>query len=76
VVAVGSATQGRRGDLAAVQVAAVVDVELLPQHGRVVLVVLQDGRQLEGELMVMSGRYEVAGVVFDAWEIEELEDLT
>jgi hypothetical protein len=31
--------------------------------------------QLEGELMVMSGRYEVGGVVFDPWEIEELEDL-
>lgn len=33
----------------------VVDVDLLPQNGRVVLVVLQDGRQLEGELRVMSG---------------------
>jgi hypothetical protein len=36
--------------------------------------VLQDGRQLEGELHAMSGRYEVCGVVFDAREIEELED--
>jgi hypothetical protein len=54
----------------------VVDVELLPQHGRVVLVVLQDGRQLEGELHTMTGRYEIGGVAFDEWEIEELEDLT
>jgi hypothetical protein len=52
----------------------VVDVEMLPQHGRVVLVVLQDGRQLEGELIVLTGRYQVGGVAFDAWEIEELED--
>jgi hypothetical protein len=54
----------------------VVDVELLPQNGRIVLVVLQDGRQLEGELLVLSGCYEVGGVVFDPWEIEELEDVT
>jgi hypothetical protein len=47
-----------------------------PQHGRVVLVVLQDGRQLEGELHTLAGRYEVGGVVFDACEIEELEDVT
>ncbi len=53
-----------------------IDVELLPQHGRIVLVVLQDGRQLECELMVLSGRYEVGGVVFDEWEIETLEDVT
>jgi hypothetical protein len=39
-------------------------------------VVLQDGRQLEGELHVLSGRYEVGGVVFDPWEIEELDDVT
>jgi hypothetical protein len=52
------------------------DVELLPQNGRVVLVVLQDGRQLEGELIVLTGRYQVGGVVFDAWEIEALEDVT
>ncbi len=55
-------------------VPVVVDVELLPQHGRVVLVVLQDGRQLEGELHVLSRRFEVGGVVFAPWEIEELED--
>ncbi len=54
----------------------VVDVDLLPQSGRVVLVVLQDGRQLEGELHRMSGRYEISDVVFDAWEIEALEDGT
>jgi hypothetical protein len=28
---------------------------MLPQHGRVVLVVLQDGRQLEGELHTLTG---------------------
>jgi len=38
--------------------------------------VLKDGRQVEGELHMMSGHYEVGGVVFDAWEIEELEDGT
>jgi hypothetical protein len=54
----------------------VADVEFLPQHGRIVRVVLQDGRQLEGELHTMTGRFEVGGVVFDEWEIEELEDLT
>lgn len=54
----------------------VVDVELLPQHGRVVLVVLQDGRQLEGELHTMTDQFEVGGVVFDAWEIETLEEVT
>jgi hypothetical protein len=37
---------------------------------------IQDSRQLEGELIVLTGRYEVGGVVFDPWEIEELEDLT
>jgi hypothetical protein len=51
----------------------VVDVDLLPQNGRVVLVVLQDGRQIEGELHSMSERYEIGGETFDAWEIEELE---
>jgi hypothetical protein len=53
-----------------------VDVDLLPQNGRLVLVVLQDGRPLEGELHSMSGRFEIGGVAFDAWEIEELEDVT
>jgi hypothetical protein len=28
----------------------VVDVPMLPQHGRIVLVMLQDGRQLEGSV--------------------------
>jgi hypothetical protein len=37
-----------------------------------VLVVLQDGRQIEGELHTLTGRYEVGGVVFEAWEIEEV----
>jgi hypothetical protein len=49
---------------------------MLPQHGRIVLVVLQDGRQLEGELHTMTGRFEVGGVVFDPWEVETLEDVT
>ena len=52
-----------------------VDAELLPQHGRVVLVVLQDGRQLEGELVTLTGRYQVGDVVFEPWEIDEFEDL-
>jgi len=41
-----------------------------------VLVALKDGRQLEGELHAMSRRYEIGGETFDAWEIEELEDVT
>jgi hypothetical protein len=57
-------------------VADVADVELLPQHGRIVLVVLQDGRQLEGELHTLTGRYQVGGVVFEPWEIDQLEDVT
>jgi hypothetical protein len=39
-----------------------------------VLVVLQDGRQLKGELHMMSGRYSIGGETFDAWEIEELDN--
>jgi hypothetical protein len=46
----------------------------LPQYGRIVLVVLQDGRQLEGELMLLTDRFEVAGTVFESWEIDELGD--
>jgi hypothetical protein len=38
--------------------------------------VLQDGRQIEGELRVLNGRYGVGDAGFDAWEIEELEDVT
>jgi hypothetical protein len=52
----------------------VVDVDMLPQHGRIVLAVLQDGRQVEGELIVLSGRYKVGEVMFDMWELEELYD--
>jgi hypothetical protein len=52
------------------------DGDLLPQNGRVVLVVLRDGRQLEGELYTMSGCYIVGEVVFDVWEIETIEDVT
>jgi hypothetical protein len=32
----------------------VTDIELLPQPGRIVLVVLPDGRQLEGELRTLT----------------------
>jgi hypothetical protein len=53
-----------------------IDAEMLPQHGRVVLVVLQDGRQLEGELIVMTGHYSVGDVTFEQWEIETIEDVT
>jgi hypothetical protein len=41
-----------------------------------VLVVLQDGRQIEGEIHVMSGCYEIGGETFDAAEVETLEDVT
>jgi hypothetical protein len=52
------------------------DVPLLPQHDRIVLVVLQDGRQLEGELIVLTDRFQVGGRVFETWEIETIEDFT
>lgn len=54
---------------------SLTDAGLLPQLGRVVLVMLKDGRQLEGELVTLTGRYQVGGEVFEAWEIDELEDL-
>jgi hypothetical protein len=40
------------------------------------LQLLKDGRQLEGELLAMTGRYAIGDVVFEAWEIESLEDFT
>lgn len=50
------------------------EATMLPQHGRIVRVILQDGRQLEGELIILTGRYEIGGVTFYGWEIDELED--
>ena len=49
---------------------------MLPQPGRVVLVMLKGGRQLEGELVVMTGCYCVGNVTFEAWEVETIEDVT
>ncbi len=49
---------------------------MLPQPGRVVLVMLKDGRQLEGELTMMTGHYTVGEVQFEEWEIETIEDVT
>jgi len=46
----------------------------LAQHGRVVLVVVQDSRQLEGELITLTDRFQVGGTVFEPWEIEEILD--
>jgi hypothetical protein len=54
----------------------VVDPTMFPQGGRVVLVMLKDGRQLEGELNTMTDCYAIGDVVFEAWEIETLEDVT
>ena len=48
---------------------------MFPQGGRVVLVMLEDGRQLEGELIVLTNCYFIAGVMFAEWEVETLEDL-
>jgi hypothetical protein len=56
-------------------VSMVSDVSVLPQRGRIVLVVLHDGRQIEGEVHTMTSRYEVGGVAFYPWEIEEIEDI-
>ena len=72
-----SPRSGCDADVCAIRTVALVpDVDLLPQHCRLVLVVLQDGRQIEGELIALTGRYEVGSVVFEAWAIEELEDVT
>ena len=49
---------------------------MLPQHGRVVLVMLKDGRQLEGELVTLTDCYQVGDVTFEEWEIETLEVVT
>lgn len=65
-----------RASQALATVALMVDLDLLPQIGRVVLLMLRDGRQLEGELHVLSGRYGIGDTVFDAWEIETIEDVT
>jgi hypothetical protein len=54
----------------------VADREMLPQPGRVVLLVLKDGRQVEGELIVMTDHYTVGDVSFQEWEIETIEDAT
>ena len=56
-------------------VVGVVDPSMLPQSGRVVLVMLRDGRQLDGELIVLTDRFEVAGTVFQPSEIAEIDDL-
>ncbi len=53
-----------------------VDAELLPQPGRVVLVMLKDARQVEGELIVMTGHCTVGDVSFQEWEIETIENVT
>lgn len=52
------------------------DATMLPQHGRFVRVILQDGRQLEGELIILTGRYKVGDDLFFGWEIEELDDIS
>jgi hypothetical protein len=49
---------------------------MFPQHGRVVLVMLKDGTQLEGELIVLTNCYSVAGIVFQDWQVETLDDVT
>lgn len=50
-------------------------LEMRPQNGRIVRVILQDGRQLEGELVTLTGRYQLGDETFYGWEIEELEDI-
>lgn len=52
-----------------------IDESMVPQNGRIVRVILQDGRQLEGELITLTGRYQVGDVTFFGWEIENLDDL-
>jgi hypothetical protein len=49
---------------------------MLPQHRRLVVVVLRDGRRLEGELHTLTGRVRVGDVVFEPWEIDTIEDAT
>ena len=49
---------------------------MVPQSGRVVLVMLKDGRQLEGELIVLTNCYFIAGTVFQDWQVETLEEVS
>ena len=35
---------------------------------------LKDGRQLEGELIVLTNCYFIAGTVFQDWQVETLEE--
>ena len=35
---------------------------------------LKDGTQLEGELIVLTNCYFIAGTVFQDWQVETLED--
>ncbi|HEY5012458.1 MAG TPA: hypothetical protein VIK61_07115 [Acidimicrobiia bacterium] len=50
------------------------EVPLLPKHARIVLVVLQDGRQLEGEPIGLTDRVPGRRDRVRSWEIEELRD--
>jgi hypothetical protein len=43
---------------------------------RTVQVVLRDGRQLDGQLIPWRGAFLVGTVVFEASEIETLDDIT
>ena len=70
--------QRKLGDsvLSGVYRAVMAEAPTLRQRGRIMLVTLQDARQVEGELITLTGRFEVGDVVFEPWEVEELEDVT
>lgn len=49
--------------------------EMFAQHGRVVLVMLKDGRQLEGELLRMTECWVIGDDRFYDYEIDSIEDV-
>jgi hypothetical protein len=63
VVAAAEMTHARRSSHG-----GMVQMPMIPQHGRIVLIALQDGRQLEGSLIVLTDRFEVDGTAFEPWE--------
>ena len=53
-----------------------IDPTRVPQGGQLVLVMLKDGTQLEGESIVLTHCYFIAGTVFQDWQVETLEEVT
>jgi len=48
------------------------DSELVPLRDREVVVVVQDGRQLDRRLVPSEGGFEVEGVFVELWQIDDV----